>query len=307
MLAAAGLALSAAGPAMAAAEGAGTSADYLPPWATSPARDVKGGKEGTPPAAPQQPGGSGKSDKAPAPAPAAQPQADTAPGEIMWSTGAKSRPAARANPAEMEVPLQEDKFRLGDVKIRLAGESDVSIGKERLVQIMTPLLRPEPAAALSAIPDNGGYIPLASLAAKGFNFRFDPGQVALFTDLTIEQRAKGKLSASTRREMVASENLSKPALFAAYMNVHAGVDYVDQSSYGATGMQNVRLDLQGAARWFNLVLEGEATLETDGGLSLARHSRNLRHAGRRRAHHRRRRHAADQRFPVGRADAGAVG
>jgi hypothetical protein len=215
MLAAAGLALSAAGPAMAAAEGAGTSADYLPPWATSPARDVKGDKAGAPAAPPQPSPGAAKSDKAPAPAP--QPQADTAPGEIMWSTGAKSQPAARANPAEMEVPLQEDKFRLGDVKVRMSGASDVSVGKERLVQIMTPLLRPEPAAALNAIPGDGGYIPLAALTAKGFNFRFDAGQVALFTDLTIEQRAKGKLSASTRRETVASENMSKPALFAAYI------------------------------------------------------------------------------------------
>jgi outer membrane usher protein len=227
---------------------------YVPAFAAPPGAGMK-------PAPPAEPVRDAKGDKPPAPAPAD----DGGLGDIQWSHGpGKTAPRAM----EMEVPLQEDKFRLGDVKVKISAQGEVSIARERLLQILLPIMRPEAGKMLAEAAGQQDYVALTALTDKGFALRWDANLVTLYIDLTIEQRTKRSLSASTRREMVMSENLSQPAMFAAYVNVHAGADYVEQTAGRSDGgISNMRLDLQGAARWQNFVLEGEATVEQDGSIS----------------------------------------
>ena len=193
-------------------------------------------------------------------------QPQTANSGIQWTSDA-ALSVQRINPTgrniEMTAPLKFDQFYLGDTIVRISAKDEISIPKDRLAQLITPLLRQEALQSFDALPATDGAILLSALSEKGFSLRFDSGQVALFLSLTVEQRAITNLSGSFSRAKVMSENVSHPANFAGYVNVRAGADYGYNSSTTG-GIENLRLDFQGAIRWFNIVLENEATLDQDG-------------------------------------------
>lgn len=248
-----------------------------PPVPATSATDMKAwdtAVEATPPAA----GGTPK-DAAFHP-PGAAPADDTPPGEIMWSTppggggGGAAKTASLSpgslglpgRPVELEAPVKDGKFHLGDVAVRIAG-NDVSIPKTRLLEVLKPILRAPAYDSLNAIAEDGGYVHLAALSAQHFDIQFDPGQVELQINPTIEQRAQGKLSAGSKREQVTSENLAKPAIYAGFLNIRAGADYTTTTAFETEGTSAARADFEGAMRWFNVVMESRAALESDGTLS----------------------------------------
>ncbi len=201
-----------------------------------------------------------------------------APGEILWGNKKPMDPKVAsiadniAGPVqrqmEMEVPVKDDKFQLGDIQVRLNAASEASLSKERLLEIAKPLLREKTLELIKNAPDTGGgYVTVAALNAAGLNVRFDPGLVELQIEPTIEQRATGKVSGRTARSDVKSENLAKPALFAAYVNTRLGMDYATQSFFGPEGTLNGRAGFDGAMRWKEVVFESAATLDSTGGMT----------------------------------------
>ena len=200
--------------------------------------------------------------------------ADGGTGEIMWSNapkgGASTAPAASSSHArdvELTVPLRDGKFYLGDIDAHISAADDVSVPKERLAQVLTPLLRPEVLEALKRLPASDGNVSLDALKAKGFDIVFDPAKVEMQFDPTIEQRATGKLSAGSNREQVMSENLAKPAIFAGYLNMRAGADYSTQDLYRDEGATDARVGFDGAMRWMDVVFESAATYDMLDGFS----------------------------------------
>ncbi len=224
------------------------------------------------------------SQQAPSP-PAAKPVAaepaedDVEPGEIMWlrkpARGGPTKTASLSpmnlgtpgKPMEMEAPVKDGKFHLGDVTVRIEGE-DVSVNKERLLEILKPLLREPALEKLKGAASDGEYIKLASLSMQNFDIRFDTGQVELQVNPTIDQRARGHLSANNRGERIKSESLSQPAALSGYLNVRAGADYTTSKAFTTEdATERARADFEGAARWMNTVMESRATMENDGTFS----------------------------------------
>jgi hypothetical protein len=115
---------------------------------------------------------------------------EATPGEILWSNKTASLPSNTASDAaaplpqgsrtmELAVPLRDGSFYLGDVSARIEADGAVSVPKERLAQIATPLLRTAALDKLKSIPDTGGYLPLNAVKENGFDVQFDPGKVEI--------------------------------------------------------------------------------------------------------------------------------
>lgn len=201
---------------------------------------------------------------------------------IMWSTKPQTPKASeqqfttaaytqRINPLnrvmEIEAPIREDKFLLGNVLIRISTLDAISIQKQRLVELLKPLVRSEVLVTLEATPDSDGYIALTDLVARGFTLSFDSGLVELKLALTVEQRSVGNLSVSNQRSSVVPENLSRPALLSGYVNIRTGIDYTSEDFFqnGETG--NPRLDLQSATQWQGTVLENQIMISDGDGIT----------------------------------------
>jgi outer membrane usher protein len=206
---------------------------------------------------------------------------DGAPGEIMWShKSAPSQlaalsPAASDAPAalntggrtmEIAVPLRDGQFYLGDIGARISPTNEVSVPKERLVQVVTPLLRTDALDTLKAVPDSEGYLPLPALKEKGFDIQFDPAKVEMQFAPTIEQRARGQLSTG-RRDAVRSANITSPATVAGYVNMRMGADYASRPFLSEDGAASARIAFNGAVRWSDIVLESAATFDMEDGFS----------------------------------------
>ena len=220
---------------------------------------------------------------APAPVTASQPVTDSpaapvlvpldTPGEFQWAgaPAAASTSGGRINSSdrtiELGIPLRDGEFYLGDVTARVSPKDEISLSKERLLQMMTPLLRTAALESLKAVSDAEGYLPLAAIKEKGFDAQFDPAKIELQISPTIDQRATGQLSASNASAQVMSENLAKPAIFAGYLNMRAGADYSTQSFYADEGDAGARVGFDGAVRWLDVVFESSATFDMEDGFS----------------------------------------
>jgi outer membrane usher protein len=166
---------------------------------------------------------------------------------------------------EMVVPLQYRKFYLGDLAIRITPEQAVLAPMAELLRLVSPLLRPEVTQRLKQIGGGTGenYIDIARLKQDGFAFSFDPAAVQVVFEPTVAQKVEGNISVHTREQQVDSPNRVDPAGFAAFLNLRSGADYVGYSGSGDAGLKVPRLDLEGAVRWKDLVLEAEGTYEPD--------------------------------------------
>jgi outer membrane usher protein len=188
-------------------------------------------------------------------------------GKVMWSSsqgGTANRVNTSGQPLELDVALQDDDFLLGNVLIKISTEDEVSLRRESLRQILSPLLRENVIQSLSSVLPSQDYIPIADLAKAGFIFRLNTEQMVLHIDLTVEQRAKRVIDGGGRREMVKPAVLSAPAAVSGYMNIHAGVDYVNQSVASGTGVSSADISWNSAIRVSHFVVENEGRLLTDG-------------------------------------------
>lgn len=203
---------------------------------------------------------------------------DPADGEIQWSNksaalgstseavaGGPNSQAGRA--MDLAVPMRDGQFYLGDVAGRVSPGNEVSLQKERLVQLLQPLLREPALAALKAIPDDQGYIALAAIQQSGFAMQFDAATVEVQFEPSPEQRSKGRLSASNKSEDVRSENMAAPATVAGYLNMRAGADYSSEPFGEAEDAAGARVAFDGAMRWSAIVFESSATFGLEDGFS----------------------------------------
>ena len=166
---------------------------------------------------------------------------------------------------EMAVPLHYRKFYLGDLAIRITPEQAVLLPMADLLRLVAPLLRPDAIQRLKQ--SDGGtaepYADLARLTQDGFAFSFDAAAVRVVFEPTVAQKVEGNISIHARAPQVDSPNRVDPADFAAFLNLRGGADYVGASGPGSEGLKAPRLDLEGAIRWKDLVLESEGTYEPD--------------------------------------------
>lgn len=162
---------------------------------------------------------------------------------------------------DMVVPLKEGSFYVGDVPLRIAPDQSVSIPSGPFLAIAAKVLRPETVTRIRAGLGGAEIAPIEAYRTSGIGLAFDPLKVELVLTAGVDQRARGAVSVLPFADEIASENAARPSMLSAYVNTRLAADYVWQSHGGDTGLDAPRIDLEGAARLGNVVIEAEATIE----------------------------------------------
>ena len=161
----------------------------------------------------------------------------------------------------MPVPFKDETAMLGELVIVINPDDSVLVPKAALVNALTPVFDKAALERLHGVRDADGQVTIQDLRAAGFDVRFDPAQMQLVLHADPDQRPVGDLSLARRRGPDASANVVLPAKVSGYLNVNAGFDYL----WGdATGNEDTAttLDFESVFRFWNVVVENEATFET---------------------------------------------
>ena len=105
------------------------------------------------------------------------------------------------------------------------------------------------------------YLPLDLIKQRGIAIRYDPLELELRVEPTVDQRQTSTISFESKQE-IASEAMERPAYVSAYLNMRLAASYVSQSTVGNTGVEAPSLSFDGAIRIGSVVLEGEGTFSS---------------------------------------------
>ena len=114
------------------------------------------------------------------------------------------------------------------------------------------------------------YVALDLLVAKGLALRYNPNDLDLQVEPSVDQRLPSDISFAQQAGSD-SASLEPPAYVSAYLNMRMTASYVSQSSVGGTGLESPNIDFNGAVRVGAVVLEGEGTLYTGASVGLDQH------------------------------------
>lgn len=202
--------------------------------------------------------------------PAAEPATQTS-AKLPDTLPPPFKPVAAA--VEMVVPLKEGAYYVADVPVRIAQDQSVTVPAAPFLAAAARVLRPETVAAIKTKLAGAEAAALDVYRAAGIGLTFDPLKVELAMVASVDQRARGAVSVLPYASEIASESAAKPAVFSAYVNTRLAADYLWQSDaaghgagnsqHSASGLDAPRVDLEGAARFRDIVIEAEATLEGD--------------------------------------------
>lgn len=187
--------------------------------------------------------------------------------QAAMSEAARAVPAAehRLNPTNrtitLLVDLKDGDRHLGEVTVSISPDSKISVSKQQFIAAAEPVLRAASAAVLAGLPEHGGYVPLETLRAGGFELQFDSALMELHFIPAIDQRPRGQIRLRPPALSSKDAATAKPAAFSGYVNMRAAADYISAAGKAHTGIGDPRLDLEAAFRWNGIVLEGEATYE----------------------------------------------
>jgi outer membrane usher protein len=176
----------------------------------------------------------------------------------------------------IDIPVILDGQSLGEVSAVLTSSGELlALAGEPLAQLLQTRLVPDRLAELRGKIDAKGLLTVADIQASGVGLSFDPSAVAARVEIPFALRALTtlRLARPSRREAV---EVTGPAPVSGYLNVLAGRDHLS-SGFGAGGWQPLVVDLDGAMRAFDTVLEGVFTYRQDGAPLWARGDMRLVH------------------------------
>jgi outer membrane usher protein len=169
----------------------------------------------------------------------------------------------------IDIPIVLDGRSLGDVSAVLTSSGELlALDGEPLARLLQDRLLPERLAELRGKIDAKGLLSVADILASGLGLSFDPATVEARVEIPFALRSLTtlRLARPSRREAV---EVTGPAPVSGYLNLLAGRDRFS-SGFGAAGWQPLVVDLDGAMRAFDTVLEGVLTYRQDGAPSWAR-------------------------------------
>ncbi len=100
------------------------------------------------------------------------PHEEVAPGEIEWSTGSAATAKRYNENIDLAVPLRDGRFFLGDVTAHIYPKGEVGVRKERLIQLLEPLLRLDILEKIKNLPEKDGFLSLDALRKEGFGLQY---------------------------------------------------------------------------------------------------------------------------------------
>ena len=193
----------------------------------------------------------------PAAAQDAEPPRDT-PQPPVPPTNTRLNPTGRD--IMLSAPLRDGPFILGEVDFVLGADDSLRINARRLLDVLMPRLEPERAQALEARLGALSYVSAEETAAAGYPVRYVPETIGLAIDIPADARTRRQIQLARFTDEL-NGVFDAPANVAGYINFRTFTDY--QWNGSNSGLEAPTSLIDGAIRYRNFVLEGEATLRLD--------------------------------------------
>jgi outer membrane usher protein len=187
---------------------------------------------------------------------------ETAEGPKAPAESTNSQEAAQQS--ELVVPVKDGPFLLGEIKARILDDSEPQLHKEDLSRVVSTILNAGVVQKIEWLPDSDGYVETDALRGLELRTDFDRSRLEVTIAPGIEQRVRGKLSATSANKVETSASVVPSAEVAGYMNLRAGFGYQsepfeDEGEFGA------RLLFDGAVRWKDVVFESGGSFAGEDG------------------------------------------
>jgi outer membrane usher protein len=171
----------------------------------------------------------------------------------------------RLNPTGRDImltaPLRDGPFILGEVDFVLGADDGLRINARRLLDVLMPRLEPDRAQALEARLGALSYVSAEETAAAGYPVRYVPETIGLSVDIPADARTRRQIQLARFNDEL-NGAVDAPANVAGYVNFRTFTDY--QWNGPNSGLEAPTALIDGAIRYRNFVLEGEATLRLSG-------------------------------------------
>jgi outer membrane usher protein len=164
------------------------------------------------------------------------------------------------------VPVTDGPTYLGDIDLAVAPDDSLSVAKPRLMQMLEPILKPDVLARLKAAIGASDSVTAQQLAAEMILLSYDSQKLAL--SLAIPVTARRTSAMSLRAANDAGGETLQPASASGYINLRSAIDVIERGPQRGL-MPPVSL-IDGAARLFGVVAEGEGYLSLREGEPLLR-------------------------------------
>lgn len=166
------------------------------------------------------------------------------------------------DPLILTVPVGDGTTYLGDIALSIGPQDRFGIPSARLLRLLQGIVDAETLKSAAALLDKSGSATLHSLSPLGIAIRYDPKTIALILDIPARER-------EIRSVNVASLTGARlgvyepPAAVSAYLNMRGSLGYVEAGS--AHGLELPQINLDGAARYRDVVLEAQAYAQPGSG------------------------------------------
>lgn len=169
---------------------------------------------------------------------------------------------------EISVAVKDGGFLLGQViaLVDRRGKLD-KVERTSFLATVKKVLRSGVLEAFDKNLPSKKHISLSEIEEAGLRVSYSAVGLEILVSPTVEQRPRGEVRGRTRSSG-GSSNLSKPALFSGFLNTYAGVAYSEGERAGAGRFDVPNLRFDGAIRWAEFALEGDALVNTGGDLFL---------------------------------------
>jgi hypothetical protein len=158
-------------------------------------------------------------------------------------------------PLLLPTSVRHDGSIIGDVLLTVAVDDSIQVERDALVALLTPHLNPQLIAVLATQPS---AIPLVVLRSfEGISLTYERGTLELVLVTTADSGTDQTLSLRPR---INGPPPLPPAPYSAYVNVTTLLNHAWESPT-SPGHSGLSFNLEGAARFMDFVLEGEASLD----------------------------------------------
>jgi outer membrane usher protein len=175
-----------------------------------------------------------------------------------------------ANGMTLTMPVKDHGFKLSDVIVLASADGAIHLQRQSFLNAIRPVFRDQAWQALDAGLPKSEYVSLEQVAAAGLISAYNSENLEITIEPRVEQRPRGEIR-GTLGGRGAPADVEQPAAFSGFLNMYAGIGY--ERYAGAPGTFEIpALLFDGATRWNNFVLEGEAQVDADGQFA-RRHTR----------------------------------
>jgi outer membrane usher protein len=170
------------------------------------------------------------------------------------SEQAPARLNTTGRPIDMITPVKDGASYLGDIVVTIDPDDNITFSTQRFLEVVSGVLDARVVEAIRASAGGRTSLTPADVQGSGVTVQYVPQTLELALEIPSEMRASRSIQVSTLDRQPIG-NFDAPAVFSAYLNARASMDFVHTGAEEGWADPVILLDT--AARYGGIVLESE--------------------------------------------------